>query len=627
MLAEATRTYLPLDNALGFRPADVAELVLAAVGITVLFARVWLGGRLERLAANTRRCVWLFIALAFVLRVLLLPEHPVPIPSGADDFGYLLLGDTLAHFRLANPVHPLHQFFEAVFILQTPSYSSIFPLCQGLVLAAGELLFGEPWVGVLITESLFCGLCYWMLRGWMKPLWAFAGGLLAVALFGPLSSWMNSYWGGAMAGIAGCLVFGSLPRWRETRHWRWAALVGIGLGLHLLARPFETVFLAGSVAIFVAMFLAGSRAGMQRDRAPSEITRTFAEDMRKNWRQNWRENWKPAAWACAGVMAAVFVIAFHNNAVTGQWAETPDQASRYQYGVPATFTFQANATPHNPLTDEQKAEYQAQAAVHVDDDSVARFLARLGYRARFVRFFLYPPLYLALAACLWRARDKNVRWALATVALFALGTNFSPYFYAHSVAALGAAFLLLALTGLEQIWGWKWRGVAWGRAVAGLLFGMCMVQFVFWLGLHLFAGTQAKLMLGPYETWDYLNSGDPEGRGKVDRQLASQPGKHLVFVRYARTHRFHEWIHNDAAIDQARVVRAADLGPEENQKLRRYYPDRAVWLLLPDVWPPLLTPYTEESERPAETPPPAAEPKGAAQKKGSRVSDWFEEVK
>jgi hypothetical protein len=100
-----------------------------------------------------------------------------------------------------------------------------------------------------------------------------------------------------------------------------------------------------------------------------------------------------------------------------------------------------------------------------------------------------------------------------------------------------------------------------------------------------------------------------------------------VFVRYARTHRFHEWIHNDAAIDQARVVRAADLGPEENQKLRRYYPDRSVWLLLPDVWPPLLTPYTEESERPAETPPPAAGPKGAAQKKGSRVSDWFEEVK
>jgi hypothetical protein len=320
-------------------------------------------------------------------------------------------------------------------------------------------------------------------------------------------------------------------------------------------------------------------------------------------------------------------MAFHNHAVTGHWAATPDQASRYQYGVPATFTLQGNAVPHNSLTDEQKAEYEAEAAVHGDGDSVARYWARLGYRTRFVRFFLYPPLYLALAACLFRVREKDVRWALATVALFALGTNFYPYFYAHYVAALGAVFLLLALMGLEQMWGWEWRGVAWGRAVAGLLFGLCMAQFVFWFGLHLFASTQTKLALAQYETWDYLNSGDPDGRAGVERQLAARPGKHLVFVRYSSTHRFHEWIHNDALIDQARVVRAADRGPEENQKLRRYYPDRTVWLLIPDVWPPSLTPYTEEIRRPAETTQPTAGTKSTGQKKGTRVSDWFEEVK
>lgn len=617
MSPEFTRTSLQLDSALGFRVADIAELALAAAGVAVLFIRVWLGSRLGRLAANTGRCVWLFIGLAFVLRVLLLPQHPVPIPGGADDFSYLLLGDTLAHGRLANPVHPLHQFFEAVFILQTPSYSSIFPLGQGLALGAGELLFGEPWAGVLITESVFCGLCYWMLRGWMKPLWAFAGGLLAVALFGPLSPWINGYWGGAVAGLAGCLAFGSLPRWRQTRHWRWAALGGIGLGLHLLARPFETLFLVGSVALFVA-FLNHAHASEGSDRAPSETGRTFPDGI--------RENWKPEAWVFAGVMAAAILMAFHNHAVTGRWAGMPDQASRYQYGVPAAFTFQANATPHNPLTGEQQAEYQAQAAVHGDGDSAARFWARLGYRLRFVRFFLYPPLYLALAACLWRLGEKDVRWAWATVALFALGTNFYPNFYAHYVAALGPVFLLLALAGLEQMWGWDWRGVAWGRAAAGLLLGLCMLQFAFWFSLHLFGSTQARLTLGPYETWDYLNSGDPGGRGGVERQLALRPGKHLVFVRYLSAHRFHEWIHNDAAIDQARVVRAADLGPEENQKLRRYYPDRAVWLLLPDVWPPLLTPYTEERALPAETGPPAGS-KSAVQKKGTRVSDWFEDVK
>ena len=136
MLAEYTRLDLPLDNLLGFGATDIAELVLAAGALAILGGRVWAGKRIVEFAGNTRRCIWLLIGLAFLLRVLLLPQHPVPTPSGADDFSYLLLGDTLAHGRLANPVHPLHQFFEAVFVLQTPSYSSIFPLGQGLVLAA-----------------------------------------------------------------------------------------------------------------------------------------------------------------------------------------------------------------------------------------------------------------------------------------------------------------------------------------------------------------------------------------------------------------------------------------------------------------------------------------------------------
>ena len=34
------------------------------------------------------------------------------------------------------------------------------------------------------------------------------------------------------------------------------------------------------------------------------------------------------------------------------------------------------------------------------------------------------------------------------------------------------------------------------------------------------------------------------------------------------------------------VGRSADLGPEENETLRRYYPDRTLWLLEPDSRPP-----------------------------------------
>jgi hypothetical protein len=64
-----------------------------------------------------------------------------------------------------------------------------------------------------------------------------------------------------------------------------------------------------------------------------------------------------------------------------------------------------------------------------------------------------------------------------------------------------------------------------------------------------------------------------------------------VFVRYFSSHRYGEWIHNAADIDGARVVWALELSPDENAKLKNYYPDRTVWLLEPDALPPRLVPY------------------------------------
>jgi len=76
----------------------------------------------------------------------------------------------------------------------------------------------------------------------------------------------------------------------------------------------------------------------------------------------------------------------------------------------------------------------------------------------------------------------------------------------------------------------------------------------------------------------------------VQEQLERASGRQLVFVRYWPQHIFQqEWVYNTADIDGARVVWARDLGASEDEKLRRYYPDRAVWLLEPDARPPKLT--------------------------------------
>jgi hypothetical protein len=224
-----SRFFLPSQNPAGFGASDFILLGLAALLVVVLLLRRPIEVAAQKLAARTGASMALLSALPVILRLALLNQHPIPTPRVADDFSYLLLADTLAHFRLANPMHPMRRFFEGVFILQQPSYSSIFPLGQSLVLACGQLFFGHPWAGVLLSTGAFCALCFWMLRAWVSPGCSLAGGILAGIEFGPLNPWMNSYWGGAVSAAAGCLVFGALPRLRNSRRIRDAVLLGVGL--------------------------------------------------------------------------------------------------------------------------------------------------------------------------------------------------------------------------------------------------------------------------------------------------------------------------------------------------------------------------------------------------------------
>jgi len=566
-LFQVFRSFLPLRNPIGFGASDFLELTLAVTLVTLALAwRSRIGIYARALAQRTGWCMLALAALPLVLRLLLLTHQPVPSPNVSDDFSYLLSADTLRHFRLANPPHPMRQFFETYFTLQEPTYSSIFPIGQGIVLALGWTIFGHPWAGVALSVAAFCALCYWMLRGWTTPEWSLVGGLLAVIQFGPLSHWMNSYWGGAVSAAAGCLVFGALPRLRDKWRTRDAILLGLGLAMQLLTRPYESVFLLLSVMLF------------------------FVPVLRK--RAELRMVTKAAAVVTLVVIPALGIMLLQNKPVTGNWTTMPYMLSRYQYGVPTTFTVQPNPIPHRQLTLQQQLGYEIQASVHGQGtDTIASYWNRFWSRVRYLRFFFLPPLYLALPAFLWALREFRFRWVLVTLLLFGLGTNFYPYFYSHYIAALMCLFVLVSVMGLERLSRFSIRGLPTGQEAARVILFFCAAHFVFWYGIHLFASDDFALAVTSYETWDAINRGDPEGRISVGNQLAQVPGKQLVFVRYGPQHTIMEWVHNAADIDNARVVWARDLGAEENEKLRRYYPDRNVWLLEPDVRPPRLMRY------------------------------------
>ncbi len=481
------------------------------------------------------------------LRLLLLPKFPVPSPDIYDEFSHLLVADTLRHFRLANPPHALPRFFETFFVLQRPTYSSIYPIGQGLSLAVGWMIFGLPWAGVLLSAAALCSLCYWMLRGWTTPGWALLGGVLAVFEFGPLSPWTNAYWGGGYTATAGCLVFGALPRLRNQYRARDAALLGLGLGMHLLSRPFESIFLLLSVLLF------------------------FLPD--------WRRLLKPARVVALVCLPPMGLVLAQNKQVTGNWMTLPYARSQYQYGVPASFTFQAHPVPHNELTREQDMDYRMQRAFrNTEKDNLGSYLSRLIYRIRYYRFYFYAPLYVALVVFLVTMREYRFIWVACTLAIFSLGTNFYPLFLPHYIAAALCLFVLMRVEGLRKLT--QWRS---GEEAARVMIYLCIAQFA----------------------WSYLSGAIdlriPEQRIAINQQLAAMPGKILVFVRYWPQHIFQdEWVYNEADIDRARVVWARDLGDTEDEKLRQYYPDRTVVLLEPDARPPRLTPYL-----PAPPTPPA----------------------
>ena len=330
------RSFLPIHNPIGFGASDFVVLALAVLLVALLLAISFVAPYVRQISKRTRVCMCLLFVLAIALRLALLPQSPVPIPSGADDFGYLLLGDTLSHLRLANPTHPMHEFFEAVFVLQQPAYASIYPLGQGIFLAIGRLVLQSFWAGVLLSSAAFCALCYWMLRAWVAPIWALAGGLLAVIEFGPLNPWVNSYWGGSVSACAGCLVFGSLPRLRESPRTIYGVFLEAGLGLQIVTRPFEAVFLALAAPVYL-LFM---------------------------FRRDWLVALKPVLAASAVAAAALGLTLLQNKAVTHSFLTMPYMLSRYQYGVPATMTLQPNAVPHRPMTAEQELDYKAQAAIH-----------------------------------------------------------------------------------------------------------------------------------------------------------------------------------------------------------------------------------------------------------------------
>jgi len=503
----------------------------------------------SRFAAHKLLTVVVLFLVVIALRVALLGRLPVPNPGIHDEFSYLLMGDTFVHGRLANPPHPLWRSFETFHVLWFPTYASKYPPAQGLVLALGQLL-GAPWIGVLLSAAAMAAAFVWALQTWIPARWAFLAGVLAALRLCVASYWINSYWGGAVAAVGGALVLGAFGRIRRRPSLGVGILVALGVAILFNSRPYESVFFCLPIGAAFMFWL-------------------------------WRECKQPGTRHTAlrlVVLPATVILLFtgclmarYNWRVTGHAAEPPYAYDARLHDRAAMFVWQTPKTP-----------------IHYDNAEMENFYnqyERLAYDRTWATLksvfqdkwehcslaFLWPACWLLVPGIFFLHRDARFR--LPLVALLAVLFGYclvvwpGPHYIAPAAAVLFAALAQL-IRHLRAI-------RIFGRPIGAALSRAILFALVIDVSLLV------AQRLGDPQGWGGWGLSD---RADLLHQLESTPGKHLVLVRYGPDHSVHEeWVFNVADIDASKVIWARDLPGEINDQLLRYYPDRTIWLALPDT--------------------------------------------
>ena len=512
----------------------------------------------SRLAERKMLVVAALFFIVVGLRLALLPQLPVPVPGIHDEYSYLLLGDTLAHGRLANPPHPMWMSFESFHVNWSPTYSSKYPPGQGAVLALGQLL-GHPWIGVLLSVAAMAVAILWMLQAWLPARWALLGAALVALKFGIASYWINSYWGGAVAATGSALALGAMPRIVRRGRTLDALLLALGIAILANTRPYEGLLFCIPVAGWFLWWLAGKT----KSRVPPQtrLVRVFAP--------------------LAVVLLFTFgFMGYYNWRLTGNALLFPHVLNTRTYRTTGLFLWDHPKDPleyHNQQFEDfyngwEREDYKN---TWLDVRKVtAEKLDRVGST-----YFWWGTLLL-LPGLPFAFFDRKMRLPILIFLMGTVGFLVLIWSMPHYAAPLTCVISLLLVQAIRHLRTIRLAGRPLGLVLSWAIFYFLASDVVF---------SVRHRVCDPLE---WTCQGDPS-RAAIAKTLANTPGKHLIMVRYEEDHNLHdEWVYNGAEIDTAKVLWARELDPAQNAKLFAYFKDRQIWLVEPDSDNTELIPYS-----------------------------------
>ena len=532
----------------------------------------------SRLARRQTLSVAVVGATALLLRLALLPLCPVPRPFVPNDFSFLLAADTFASGRLSNPTPAMWMHFESIHISMQPTYMSMYFPAQGLLLAAGKVLTGNAWYGVLLASALMCAAICWMLQAWLPPTWALLGGMLAVLRLGLFSYWVNTYsGGGVISALGGALVLGAFPRFIKTVQLRWSALLALGLVLMAMTRPYEGLLLSLPVAFVLGRWMIKGR----NKPAPAVLFRRIAFPLLL-------------------LIAAGTWMGYYNYRAFGKASTLPYTINRATYAMAPYFVWQSQRPePAYRHASMRRFYEQSELSQFKQIHSYSGFLPStlikgVGALLFFAGIGLLPVLIMLRRALL----DRRMRFMVSCLLVMTAGMLVQIYLIPHYLAPFTAVFYALGLQAMRHLRLWNPGLLAGagkvpvGTGVVRLMVTVCVLMGVlraFAAPLHL------PMPEWPASQWSTAWYGPGEfgtGRAQVAARLEQFPGKQLVIVRYSVNHNPNdEWVYNAADIDRSKVIWAREMGAADDLELIHYYPDRTVWLVQPDAPGAELMPY------------------------------------